>query len=68
MSEKITSKQELLKKCVYEFYEANRGYGKNTKMTTLQLRKFQKVLYIALFTVLRTNLGIKELLEVGDRS
>ena len=28
MSEKITSKQELLRKRVYEFYQANRDYGK----------------------------------------
>ena len=28
MSEKITSKQELKRKRVYEFYEANNDYGK----------------------------------------
>ena len=68
MSEKITSKKELLRKRVYEFYEANIDYGKNTQKTTLQLRKSQKALSIALFNVLRTNLDIKELLKVGDRS
>ena len=42
--------------------------AKKKLKTTLQLRKSQKVLSIALFNVLRTNQSIKELLEVGDRS